>query len=189
MLSAQFKLNVLDGRPQFKTDIFGIKLNVLLDTGAVYPVWTSSETILTDIFGLTAFKKDIPVSGFGGTVYGNSYRLPLLILGDFVYHDLFIVCSELRNAPCDLILSATMFKDLCLTINFTNLTLHIHAALNDNQSFRNPQIIGSDGNPYYLYNELYSKEELERKLLMCITDKKTSEEAVDWYMECLNRMD
>lgn len=49
-------------------------LNALLDTGALFPVWTASETILLSLGGVLQ-QKDVVFGGFGGKTQGNLYQL------------------------------------------------------------------------------------------------------------------
>ena len=45
----------------------------MLDTGALYPVWTKSEELLVKLLNAKLVKDRVPVSGFGGTTEGNAY--------------------------------------------------------------------------------------------------------------------
>lgn len=45
----------------------------MLDTGALYPVWTKSEELLVKLLNAKLVKAKVPVSGFGGTTEGNAY--------------------------------------------------------------------------------------------------------------------
>lgn len=90
---------------------------VLLDTGALFPVWTASEELLLELGG-ALIQKNVGFSGFGGSTIGNLYRLPMVSVGDLVFTDLPIVaCGDLSDVPYQLILSATMFQNLIYEID------------------------------------------------------------------------
>lgn len=92
----------------------------LLDTGSYFPIWTDDEDILKD-FGGRCIQERVSFSGFGGDTQGNMFILPELKVGDLNYSNLPIVaCSDLGNAPFQLILSATMFHRLIYTIDDLN---------------------------------------------------------------------
>lgn len=46
--------------------------DALLDTGALFPVWTAAEDLITHVGG-TLIKKGILFGGFGGQTTGNLY--------------------------------------------------------------------------------------------------------------------
>jgi len=46
----------------------------LIDTGALFPVWTKSESLLVKLGGKLQ-KSNVSFSGFGGKTYGHLYRL------------------------------------------------------------------------------------------------------------------
>lgn len=68
----QFTLKLKEGnqRPSF---IIDKGIMAMLDTGALYPVWTKSEELLVKLLNAKLVKAKVPVSGFGGTTEGNAY--------------------------------------------------------------------------------------------------------------------
>lgn len=89
----------------------------LLDTGALFPVWTADEKILPKL-GAQFIKADVPFSGFGGETAGNLYRLKEFRLGNLVFPDMPVVTSkEMASEPYHIILSATMMQNLIYTID------------------------------------------------------------------------
>lgn len=56
-------------RPMF--NIHDDKLIALMDTGALYPVWTKSEEMLVKLLNAKHIKGNIPISGFGGIAIKN----------------------------------------------------------------------------------------------------------------------
>lgn len=95
-------------------------LTALLDTGALFPVWTAPERLLVKIGG-KLFQKGVSFSGFGGSTKGNLYRVPMVSIGSLEFSDMPIVaCDDLEEVPYQLILSATMFQNLIYEIDDAN---------------------------------------------------------------------
>ena len=74
----------LDKKHQRPVVVLKNGLTALLDTGAYIPVWTDDEEILTSYLGAVFVRDNIKLSGFGGTAYGNLYRVNI-DLGGIVY--------------------------------------------------------------------------------------------------------
>lgn len=118
-------------------------LTALLDTGAYIPVWTDEEDILTSDMEAELAKEKVPLSGFGGSAYGNLYRVNIDI-GGIVYPNMHIIANNDINAAFNLILSVTMFDGLIYQIDTVNHVLNVDVP--DNESnIRNLRIESRDG--------------------------------------------
>ena len=74
-------------------------LNALLDTGALFPVWTASETVLLSLGGVLQ-QKDVVFGGFGGKTQGNLYQLDQVTIGKLIFQKMAIIsCNDLKNVP------------------------------------------------------------------------------------------
>lgn len=121
----------------------------LLDTGAFFPIWTADEKILTKVGG-TLEKRNVKFRGFGGETAGNLYRLDNFIIGDLIYSNMSIIaCTDLKEVPFQLILSATMFDNLIYEIDCKNHKLNVTVP-NDESIVRNLKIKDSEGRLYVL---------------------------------------
>ena len=108
------------------------RMPVLIDTGAIIPIWTSNISQLVK-FGATFYKSNVPFSGFGGTAYGDAYNLPDLYIGKLHFKDIKIVAnSSLGNVPFYMIISATMFRSLAYEIDMIDYNLNIRMKNSDN---------------------------------------------------------
>ena len=56
-------------------------LQPYLTQGRYIPVWTDDEDILLSELGAVLVRKDVPLSGFGGSTFGNLYKVNLNISG------------------------------------------------------------------------------------------------------------
>lgn len=96
------------------------RLNALLDTGALFPVWTAPETILLRLGGVL-LQKDVVFGGFGGKTQGNLYQLDQVTIGKLIFPKMAIIsCNDLKNVPYHILLSATMFQHLRYEIDDEN---------------------------------------------------------------------
>lgn len=99
--------------------------DALLDTGALFPVWTATEPLITKVGG-TLIKQGIAFGGFGGQTAGNLYQLEKFVLGDLVFPNMAIItCNDLKDVPYQLILSATMFSNLIYEIDDRNKKFNV----------------------------------------------------------------
>ena len=119
----QFTLK-LDKNRQRPVVLLSNGLTALLDTGAYIPVWTDVEDILVSDMGAELIKENVPLSGFGGSTYGNLYKVSIDIGGIF-YPNMHIIANNDINASFNLILSATMFDGLIYQIDTVNHVLNI----------------------------------------------------------------
>lgn len=116
------------------------RIDAMIDTGAMFPVWVRNEKILERLGGEKVIS-GISFGGFGGETSGNLYKIPYFQLGDLVYPGLHIISCEL-NMPCHMILSATMFSRLRYEIDDENHKLNI--TVPDNQSLIRNLVIKSE---------------------------------------------
>jgi len=129
------------------------KIPVLIDTGAIIPIWTGSITLLKK-FGATFHKSKVPISGFGGATYGDAYNLPDLYIGKLHFKNIKIVASSgLGNVPFYMIISATMFRDLAYEINMIDYNLNIR--MKNTDSFERKLIVYSKDKDSYENLSLY----------------------------------
>ena len=126
------------------------KIAALLDTGARFPVWTGDVKEL-EMLGAEPIKRRIEYSGFGGATTGDVYRIPVLTLTDGVnainFPQLPIVTNEKLSGdeiPFQMILSATMFKNLIYTIDDKHHRLIIQVP-DDESCVRNAAVNTENG--------------------------------------------
>ncbi len=125
-------------------------LKALLDTGAYIPVWVGGESILSEGLGAELVKKHISFTGFGGTAYGNLYKITIQI-GELLYPNMHIIASNDFDVPFHIILSATMFSHLIYEIDEYNHKFNI--TVPDNESFvRSLRVVDKSGKLFVLCN-------------------------------------
>lgn len=140
----------LDKTRQRPVVILNNGLTALFDTGAYIPVWTDDEDILTSELGATLVKKDVPLSGFGGSTCGNLYQVNLDI-GGILYPSMHIIANNEINATFNLILSATMFEGLIYQIDTVNHMLNIEIP-DWESNVRNLRVMDEEGKLFVLCN-------------------------------------
>lgn len=118
-------------------------LTALFDTGAYIPVWTDDEDILVSELDAVLVRKDMPLSGFGGSTFGNLYKVNLDV-GGILYPSMHIIANNEINATFNLILSATMFAGLIYQIDTVNHMLNIEIP-GWESNVRNLRIVNADG--------------------------------------------
>ena len=109
-------------RPYFCVD----NVICLYDSGAVFPVWCSTEDTLKIMFpNVMKLDYKFPLGGFGGT--GNSatlvdvYMLEEFKLSeDLVFKNLCMALSTNKDIECDLILSDSLFNKMKCSVNRLN---------------------------------------------------------------------
>lgn len=104
----------------------------LIDTSALFPVWTKSAALLERLGGKLQ-KSNVSFSEFGGKTYGHLYKINFNLNG-LQYIDMPIVIKPMENLNCHIILSATMFENMIYTIDTINKHLSIDTM--DNQIVR-----------------------------------------------------
>ena len=108
MREAPFGLKPDEFCPIFRFNGF----EALFDTGAVIPVFSYSDFVMTRGFGAKLMHENIPVGGIGGKSDGKIYRLHNFPVGEFMFSDLDVFVPEkfLENTP--ILFSVTMFHGL-----------------------------------------------------------------------------
>lgn len=178
MLQFSLKLYSKFQRPAF--DIHYNKIVAMLDTGALYPVWTKSEELLVKLLNAKLIKAKVPVSGFGGTTEGNAYTIPILQVGNLMFTNIHIIASNMVTIPFSMILSATMFQGLIYEIDTVNNSFNV--TIPDNESnIRNYKLLGSDGNIHILSQSANNLDDIDLETLF------TKEEAEANYINTLIR--
>lgn len=130
-MQLDISLNQTSRRPIARLNWFSGCL-ALIDTGALFPVWTKSESLLIKLGGRLQ-KRNVSFSGFGGETYGHLYRVNFNLNGlQYIYMP--IVVKPMENLNCHIIISATMFENMIYTIDTINKKLSIDTA--DNQVVR-----------------------------------------------------
>lgn len=104
-------------RPIARLDWFH-DCRALIDTGALFPVWTKNEALLLRL-GARLIRKNVAFSGFGGKTCGSLYRVNFSLYG-LQYPNMPIVAKPTNDLNCHLILSATMFDQMIYTIDTIN---------------------------------------------------------------------
>lgn len=116
MTQFEIKLNRSINRPAF--NIFNNKLTALLDTGALFPIWTDDEELLVTMLNAEFKMKNVTFGGFGGETTGNLYVIPSIQIGELNFVNLHIIaCNDMGTVPYHMILSATMLEGLIYEIN------------------------------------------------------------------------
>lgn len=128
-------------RPIARLDWFK-DCRALIDTGALFPVWTKGEALLVKL-GARLEKENVSFSGFGGETNGSLYRVDFSLNG-IQYIDMPIVAKTMNDLNCHMILSATMFEKMVYTID----TIHKYFSIDtvDNQIVRILRISDEYGN-------------------------------------------
>ena len=140
MIETIIKLDKDARRPIAELDWFDGCL-AMIDTGAIIPVWTSTDNSLIEI-GATLERKDVSFGGFGGEAVGNQYRINFK-LGNIIYVDMPIIAKQMNDLSCHMVLSATLFEKMIYTIDDINKTLEIK--IFDNQPVRNLRLSNDKG--------------------------------------------
>lgn len=104
-------------RPTVVLDDF-YHLEAMLDTGSLFPVWVEDEEILEDLGGVVV-SDNVEFGGFGGKARGKLYRLPMMKVGSLIFPEFHIIACRME-LPCQMILSATMFRHLIYEIDDWN---------------------------------------------------------------------
>ena len=101
----------------------GVRIRVMIDTGAVLPIWVTQERTLKELGGV-AVALNQPFGGFGGMTVGTLYRIPFFRFGELIFPELPIIASRI-DLPCQMILSATMFSGLIYEIDDCHHKLNV----------------------------------------------------------------
>ncbi len=114
-MEQRFELDVSASRPVLRLDHLFPGCTALIDTGALFPVWTKNRDLL-EALGAKICKRNVLFSGFGGNVSGDIYTFTLQ-LGNLIYPEMHIMACENNDIPGYFIFSATMFKNTVYTID------------------------------------------------------------------------
>lgn len=138
----------LDESQQRPVVILKEGFTALLDTGAFLPVWTAGEQLLISDFQAKLVQKNVPITGFGGTTYGDLYQANIQV-GDLIYPQMHIVVNSELDTPFYMILSATMFQNLIYEVDDKHHKFSV--SIPDGESFvRNLKIEDRNGTVYVL---------------------------------------
>lgn len=113
-----FRLDPDVRRPVILLDEIFKGCSALIDTGALIPVWTKDATVL-EALGAILEKRNVEFGGFGGTAYGDLYRMDLR-LGQIIYPSMPIVASSNEQIPGYFLFTATMFSEMEYTVSNKN---------------------------------------------------------------------
>ncbi len=117
-------------------------LDAMLDTGALFPIWVAGEQTLLELGG-SLVKEKVEFGGFGGMTEGKLYKLPMMKVGNLIFPEFHIISCQIR-IPCQIILSATMFRNLIYEVDDFNHKFNV--TIPDSQSeVRNLVIWDSNG--------------------------------------------
>jgi hypothetical protein len=146
----EFSLGLVEAdRPIVRLDNIFKGCTALIDTGALFPVWTKEEELLKAL-GANLVKKSLSFSGFGGSTKGNLYTISIKV-GELIYPNMHIIACKNEAIPGFFIFSSTMFKGTIYTVDDINKKFVIETA--DNQVCRNISIKDNNGKLYVLYGQ------------------------------------
>lgn len=117
-------------------------LEVMLDTGALFPVWVEDEELLKELGG-EVVAENVEFAGFGGKAKGRLYKLSMLKIGLLVFPEFHIIACRM-NLPCYMMMSATMFRHLIYEIDDYNYRFNVSIPETESE-IRNLIIWDSDG--------------------------------------------
>jgi hypothetical protein len=117
-------------RPVVNLDKIFPGCQALIDTGALFPVWTASEESLKALGAQPDPKlQKGEITGFGGSAKGNLYRLTIELNGIY-YIELPIIASRLPMSRFHIVLPSTMFSDMELVIDYRSHRVDIDTRSN-----------------------------------------------------------
>lgn len=123
------------------------KVNALIDTGALFPVWTEDEKLL-ELYGGVCVKTDVPLSGLGGQVFGNLYVVPNVIIGELIFANMHIIAYKVKQ-PGHILLPATIFQNLIYEIDSKNHRFNVSIP-DDESNIRNLVLKEENGKVHVL---------------------------------------
>lgn len=131
-------------------DWYGV--NAMLDTGAIFPVWTAGAESLIKAGGVIK-QRNISFYGFGGKVVGDLYVLKYFALEDLIFSNMSILVHEMRQ-PYHMLLSATMFNNLIYEIDNKNHKFNV-CIPDDESNVRNLVINEENGRAHVFCNSVW----------------------------------
>ncbi|MCR5323396.1 MAG: hypothetical protein K6E85_09025 [Lachnospiraceae bacterium] len=153
----KFELDTAADRPILKLDHIFKGCTALLDTGAVFPVWTKNKKLLEAIGGKSTGKQ-VTFGGFGGNANGEIYTINLS-LDSVIYPNMHIIACENNDIPGFFLFSATMFAKMQYTVD--NITKEFRLDTNDNQHCYNLKITDDKGIIHVL-TEIYIDNQCDK---------------------------
>ncbi|MBR3722334.1 MAG: hypothetical protein IKN12_06155 [Selenomonadaceae bacterium] len=107
MLENQFTLEL---QPKYLRPIIKLyEIPTLIDTGAVIPVFSFTESDMNDIFNATLIKNDAEITGFGGNDKGSVYSIPDFSIGSITFSPFEVFVPEILRIKYPILLSAPVF--------------------------------------------------------------------------------
>ena len=85
------------------------EIPTLIDTGAVIPVFSFTESDMKDIFNATLIKNDVEITGFGGNDKGSVYSIPDFSIGSITFSPFEVFVPEILRIKYPILLSAPVF--------------------------------------------------------------------------------
>lgn len=111
-MEQRFDLEMSADRPILRLDYLFPGCTALIDTGALFPVWTKSRELL-EALGAKVCKRNVLFSGFGGNVYGDIYTFTLQ-LGSLIY-------PEMHKCP----VKTMIYRDILSLVQRCSKTLFV----------------------------------------------------------------
>jgi len=129
-MKVHFECDDSFSRPVINLDRVFPGCKALVDTGALFPVWTSIEDGLVALGARPDSKLPTgEISGFGGIARGNLYRLTIELNGIY-YIELPILASRLKSSRFHLVLPSTMFSGMELAVDYRNHCINLDTRSN-----------------------------------------------------------
>ena len=91
----------------------------MLDTGAVFPVFTKGKEVLVALGGILK-KENVSFNGFGGEVSADLYEISVFLGNEsstIIFPNMSILCINDPTIGFPFVLSATMFEEFDYTIS------------------------------------------------------------------------
>lgn len=152
-----YNLEENTNRPIIRLDDLFKGCNALLDTGAIFPLWTKDKFLLIAL-GAKLYRTNVSFTGFGGTTKGDVYIINLKF-GSIYYPRLQIMACKNDKIPGYFIFSATMFQKMSYTID--NITKKLYIVTPDNQLCYNLSILDSNGKIHVLCTNFTNTEKTD----------------------------
>lgn len=106
-----FSLDKNNERPVILLNEIFEGCSALIDTGALFPVWTKAEEVLKAVYNPILVEKDKTFTGFGTEAKGNLYKIDL-VLRDIMFPQMPIISCFNEAIPGFFLFSATMFEKM-----------------------------------------------------------------------------
>lgn len=149
-----YNLEEYANRPIIRLDTIFRGCTALLDTGALFPLWTKDTRLLVQM-GAKLLRKNVAFSGFGGKACGDIYTITLN-MGEILFPNMHIMAAPDDRIPGYFIFSATMFQKMIYTID--NPSKKLIVVTPDNQLCYNVSVIDEKGNLHVLCTAAQNSE-------------------------------